>query len=81
MLMTLTPVIKLLFVFVKVITKGLIEYVQRNLLFLRMQLSGRPKELVAGLNSEGIVRMILDSLITVELSTGSKEMRVIFLTW
>ena len=75
MLMTLTPVVKLLLVFVKVMTKGLMEYVQGNLLLLRMQLRGRPRELVAGLNYVGIVRIILDPLMTVELSTGSKEMR------
>ena len=42
---------------------------------LRMQLRERLKELVAGLISEGIVRMILDPLMTVELSNGLKEMR------
>ena len=75
MLMTLTPVVKLLLVLVKVITKGLMEYVQGNLLVLRIQLRGRPRELVAGLIYVGIVRIILDPLMTVELSTGSKEMR------
>ena len=38
-----------------------------------MQLKGRLRALVAGLNYAGIVRMIFEPLITVELSTGSKE--------
>lgn len=50
MLIKFDPVVKELFVFVRVITKGLMEYVQGNLTLLRMQLIGRLREFVAGLN-------------------------------
>ena len=66
---------KLLFVFVRVTINGLMEYVQGNLLLFIMQLKGRFKEFVAGLNYEGRVRIIFEPFTTVELSTGSKDIR------
>ena len=71
----LAPVVKPFAVPVRVMMNGFTEYEQGKRLLFRMQLKGRPGELVAGENYDGIVNIILDPLMTVDESSGSKERR------